>query len=89
MEHIKQTLQSVFKNIEKKGSGQSAKAFRLFLSSLKKAERKHVKCTYLRQGILSVNVDSSAWLYQLNLKKGSLLNKLGLKDIRLRIGEVK
>jgi len=61
---------------------------------LTKKELGHIKFNYFRKGLLSLNVDSSSWLYSLNLQKESLLEKLKkcsseIKEIRLRIGEVK
>lgn len=89
MEHISQTLQSVIKNIEKKQCLEATAVFGQFRKTLTSQERRHIKCSSLRAGVLTVNVDSSAWLYQLSLKKDEFLKKLGLKDIRFRIGEVK
>ena len=39
--------------------------------------------------ILNVNVDSSAWLYQLSNKKKELAAKAGIPNINFRIGEIK
>jgi len=89
MEHIRQTLPGVIKAIEQKHCAQAGEAFRLFQDSLSARERKHVKCVALHSGVLTVNVDSSAWLYQFSLKKEDLLKKSGLKNIRFRIGEIK
>lgn len=91
MEHIKQTLEGIIKDIEKKQTSQLKEkdALRLFKENLTSRERRHAKCTTLRKGVLTVNVDSSVWLYQLSLKKEEFLKKMGLKDIRFRIGEVK
>ena len=89
MEHIKQTLQVVIKDIEQQQCQETKDIFKLFREGLASRERRHVKCSALKKGVLTVKVDSSAWLYQLSLKKEEFLNKLGLKDIRFRIGEVK
>lgn len=61
---------------------------------LSKKELPHVKFRYLRKGILGLTVDSSAWLYQLNLQKQQLLGKLRKKscpaeNLRFYIGEIK
>lgn len=89
MEHIKQTVQSVIKDIKDRKLSTNQKTFELFKKSLASNERKHTRCVALRNGILTVHVDSSVRLYQLNLKKESLLKELGLKNIRFFIGEVK
>lgn len=61
---------------------------------LTKKELRHIKCNYFRNGTISVNVDSSVWLYQLNLRKKDLLFQLTqessiIQDIHFRLGEVK
>jgi hypothetical protein len=89
MEHIRQTLPGVIKAIEQKHRSEAGEIFRLFQASLSRTERKHAKCVALHSGVLTVNVDSSVWLYQLSLKKEDLFKKSGIKNIRFRIGEVK
>jgi len=66
----------------------------LLKKALTKRELRHIKVSYFRKGILGLHVDSSSWLYSLNLRKQTLLSKLtaksaGIKDIRFRIGEIK
>lgn len=61
--------------------------------SLSRRNLGHVKFRYFRRGILGIAVDSSAWLYQLNLEKEKLLAKLRkkspqIKDVRFYIGEI-
>jgi len=61
---------------------------------LAKGAREHIKINYFKKGILSLNIDSSSWLYSLTLQKEEILAKLGkcssdIKDIRLRIGAIK
>jgi predicted nucleic acid-binding Zn ribbon protein len=89
MEHIRQTLPGVIKTIEQNRRAQAEATLGFLQDSLSAGERKHVKCVALHSGVLTVNVDSSAWLYQLSLKKEGLLKKSGLKNIRFRIGEIK
>lgn len=89
MEHIKKTLEGVIKDMEKSLSPQREEAAKLFRKNLAKGERQHVRCGALRDGVLTVNVDSSPWLYQLSLRKEEFVKKLGLKDIRFQIGKVK
>ena len=89
MEHIRQTLSGVIQAIAEKRSPESEGALAAFEASLSARERKHVKCAGFKAGVLTVNVDSSAWLYQFSLKKEDLVKKTGLKNIRFRIGEIK
>ncbi len=56
----------------------------------------HTRPVSVRRGVLNVNVDDSAWLYELTLKKKEILKKLDIKlkghrpkDIRFRIGVAK
>lgn len=58
-----------------------------------KASR-HSSPVSFKSGLLVVNVDASAWLYELTLNKKEILEKLAgrlkgkkIKDIRFRIGE--
>lgn len=92
MEAIKATLESVMRVLETKKKalpGEDPQA--LLEQALSKKELGHIKFNYLKKGILSISVDSSAWLYHLSLKKENLLLKLskkttGLRDIRFRLG---
>jgi predicted nucleic acid-binding Zn ribbon protein len=88
MEHIRETLQSVFQELGQKKHTEED-VYLNFRETLAAKERRHIKCHSLKAGVLTVNVDSSAWLYQLSLKKSGFIKKLGIKDIRFRIGEVK
>jgi hypothetical protein len=96
MEAIKKTVKSVMEEWGKKGKGAlSDEPWGLLEKALTKKELMHIKFKYSRGGILALNVDSSAWLYKLNLKKETLLAMLNnkksnnLKDIRLYLGEIK
>ena len=95
MEPIKDTVKVVLERLADKRKGRGVPAPELLVrKALTKKESEHIKFNYFKAGILSLNVDSSSWLYNLNLKKESLLARLGkklkgLKDIRFRIGEVK
>ena len=94
MERIKDTLQNVFKELVAKKSSPGGNAPEDWLKkALTKRELGHIKFNYFRRGTLGLNVDSSSWLYSLNLKKEDLLKKLrnhlsGIKDIRFHIGEM-
>ncbi len=89
MERIKETLRSVLKGLkDQDGSAtEEERSFRAFRKVLTKQERSHIKCISVRNGILTVNVDSSAWLYQLASKKKELAAKAGIPNINFRIGE--
>ncbi len=91
MQTIKDIIPDVIQGLEAKKRAQDEPEL-LLKRVLPKRELGHVKFRYLRKGILGITVDSSAWIYQLNLQKPGLLAKLGkkskaIKDIRFYIGE--
>ena len=88
MQTIKDTVGNVLKDIRSRRSEREIEVSKLWKRNLSGQERLHTKCVSLRQEVLTVHVDSSAWLYQVNQKKEKLVTKLGVKDIRLRLGEV-
>ncbi len=91
MQTIKDIIPDVIRGLEAKKRAQDEPEL-LLKRALSEKELGHVKFRYLRKGILGITVDSSSWLYQLNLQKPGLLAKLGkqpkaIKDIRFYIGE--
>ena len=92
MERIKDTLQKVMRGIEAKKKGLPADSPEALLKKfLTKKELKHIKFHYFKKGVLNLNIDSSAWLYHLSLKKEDLLTRLGnknssIRDICFRLG---
>ena len=95
MEVIKDTVMNVMEHLAAKKTGTAASDPQEALKKvLTKKELGHIKLNYFKKGVLNLNVDSSSWLYNFNLQKEQLLDKLnkhskGIKDIRFRIGEVK
>lgn len=79
------TVGKVIRQLEKKKQDNPEVKLKKYLT---KKELQHIKLCNMKAGVMSVNVDSSAWLYALNFRKRELIEKLGLKDIRLRIGEI-
>ncbi len=78
----------------KKGKQSKDNPDELLKKALTKRQSQHIKFKYFRKGTLGITVDSSTWLYFLNLQKEDLLVKLsgkftGIKDIRFSIGQVK
>jgi predicted nucleic acid-binding Zn ribbon protein len=60
------------------------------------AAAKHSRPVSFKKATVTVNVDRSGWLYELTVQKKEILKKLEerlgakkIKDIRLRIGEIK
>ncbi|MFH1457650.1 MAG: DciA family protein [Candidatus Omnitrophota bacterium] len=95
MENIKDILHDVIGDLVAKKEGRGKDPVQAWLKKiLTRRELEHIKFNYFKKGVLGIWVDSSTWLYALNLKKTDLLGKLrnvssGIKDIRFRIGETK
>jgi hypothetical protein len=90
MEQIKDTLQAVLAGLKNKHKSETEeeKVFKAFRKALTRQDRPHIKCISVRNNALTVNVDSSAWLYQLSNKKSELAAKAGIPNINFRIGEI-
>jgi hypothetical protein len=94
MEEIKNTVTQIMRNWEVKKKGSHDNPDSWLRQVLTKKEKPHVQCNYFKNGILSLKVDSSTWLYYFSLQKEGLLTNLrkrskAIKDIRFRIGEFK
>jgi hypothetical protein len=94
MELLKNTLEVVMRQLgDKKSVFQDAGPQQWLKKALTKKELGHIRVKYFSKGILGLNVDSSAWLYVLSLKKEELVKELkkdnpALKNINFRIGEI-
>ena len=95
MEAIKDTVMSVMQQLHDKKTGlRKDDPDALLKKALTKKELQHIKFNNFGKGILSLRVDSSAWLYNCNLQKRDLvarLNKhfLSLKDVRFYLGDAR
>lgn len=94
MEAIKETVQGLMRGLGKKQKGAGSGPEAVLQKALTKKELKHIRFHYFRRGILGISVDSSSWLYNMNLHKEDLLvrinqNHKDVKDIRFRLGEFK
>jgi hypothetical protein len=93
MEAVKDIVKNIMQELETKKTKPRDDPCLLLKKVLTKKELGHIKFNYFRKGILNVSVDSSTWLYHLNLQKKHLLGRLikesgAVKDIRFRIGEI-
>ena len=57
-------------------------------------EKKHAKINKIHEGILEITIDTSAWLYQFNLKRNNILKQLQneipeIKNIYFKLGTTK
>ena len=95
MDGIKDIVYGVMEDWAAKKEGAQTDSPQVWLKKvLTKRELAHIKFNYFRKGTLGVWVDSSGWLYLLNLKKTKLLEGLcqtsgRVKDIRFKIGDIK
>lgn len=95
MEKIKDTIELVIRDLCTKQGGEKDDNPQAWLRKvLTKKELGHIKVHYFRKGILGLIVDSSVWLYSVNLKKAQLLSQLkkytpAIQEIRFNIGDIK
>lgn len=91
---IKDALSQVMRRLENKQGQASALDPQVWIGEVfNKKEAMHVKFGYLKKGVLGLVVDSSAWIYALNLKKEGLVADLRkknaqIKEIHFRLGDV-
>jgi hypothetical protein len=93
MEQIKDTLAKIMQDwgVRLQG-GRPDDPETLLKKILTKKEFRHIKLKYFKQGVLTLTVESSSWLYYFSLKKEELLRDLRqqsekIKDLRFYIGE--
>jgi hypothetical protein len=94
MEPIKNSVLSLLSDLKaKKKDPAFSDPESLLKNSFAKKELGHIKFGTVKNGILYITVDSSVWIYYLNMQKKRILTRLaerssGIKDIRFKIGEV-
>lgn len=93
MEAIKDTVRVIMKDLVTKKDGGGNEPSDWLKKALTKEELRHIRFNYFKKGVLGAVVDSSSWLYNMDLKKGHLLAELrrrssAIKDISFRLGEV-
>lgn len=94
MEGIKSILSSVLKDMTRQRQGLDfEKAQSAWARAAGPQAVRHTKLVHLTKDKIQVNVDSSAWLYQLNLKKQSitkmLSKQLNIKELSFRLGDIR
>lgn len=95
MENISDSIEKVIRNLAEKQKDKGAQIYSNWERIVGKALAKHSSPSDLRNRVLFVNVENSAWMYMLRLKQASILanirgvtNKQDIQDIKLRIGKV-
>ena len=95
MESIKETLQSVLERLETTKRNVSLDDPEMILRKVfPKRDLAHLRFHYFKNGIFSMRVDSSTWLYHFSLQKEDLLVKLrkkskAIQELRFSLGEIK
>ena len=94
MDEIKDVLHGVLRDMMKKQKGTDfEKTIKIWKRIVGPKAFGHTKIVYLTKDKIRVNVDNSAWLYELNLRKEriarELLKDLKIEDVRFKLGDVK
>ncbi|MDO8602476.1 MAG: DUF721 domain-containing protein [Candidatus Omnitrophota bacterium] len=94
-EDIGGVLNQVIKKLDAKTHGQREDVAKAWWGAIEPGAVSHTKPVAIKKNILTIEVDSSTWLYVLSLKKKSILaamqktvGKEKIEDIRFRIGEI-
>jgi predicted nucleic acid-binding Zn ribbon protein len=92
---IKSVVETVLQKLQKKEQGAKGEIVKAWYAAIDSDAPKHAKPILLRKKVLTIEVDSSGWLYMLNLKKRDMLDKIRkvvgrdkIEDIRFRMGEI-
>ncbi len=94
-EGIKGILHQVIGKIEKQGPGKKEEIVSAWQNIAGERAASHTRPVSIRRKVLTIEVDSSTWLYALSLKKASMLKGLKeelaqykIEDIRFRMGNI-
>lgn len=93
MDSIKEILGDIFKKLSSERVYLSIRIQKVWETIVDRSEALHTRIEEFRNGMLMVNVDSSARLFQINLKKKEILGKLQkeipeVKTILFKMGKV-
>ncbi|MBU0468649.1 MAG: DUF721 domain-containing protein [Candidatus Omnitrophica bacterium] len=94
MDNIKDVVNQVIEKISIKQPFDQGKIDRIWRNVLNEQELQHTSLEGVNDGMLSVKVDSPAWLYQMKIKKNRILERLkeelpDIKSVVFRIGKIK
>lgn len=93
MESIKDILPQVFEQLTERIPQTQTKIQRIWQNVIDAKMAQHSVLLDFTDGILTVAVDSSSWLYQMNLNKRKILTQLQdeipqMQNIQFKIGKV-
>lgn len=93
-EGIEAIINQVIKKLDEKTHGSREEIVKAWERVIEPAAVSHTKPAAIKKNILTVEVDSSTWLYMLTVKKNNImkdmkkmLGDVKLEDIRFRMGE--
>ena len=91
MDNIKEVVRDVLERLSSKQPADEQKIDDILRGALTESERKHVKFVGQKDDKCHFLVTSPVWLFQLNIKKNSILRKLKeiypeIKTMHIRIG---
>ncbi|OGX26666.1 MAG: hypothetical protein A3J51_00485 [Omnitrophica WOR_2 bacterium RIFCSPHIGHO2_02_FULL_45_21] len=93
IEPIGKTIGTIFRGLSSSRQDNKQRVYDTFLALLDAKERQHIEPWSLRDKVLTLYIDSPAWLYAFNLKKPQILKVLQekagssiIEQIRLKIG---
>ncbi len=92
MESIRDIIPQVIENLSGKRPNSARNIHEVWKIVVKEGAQ-HSTVIDFKKGILRINVDSSAWLYQLNLQKAAFLKSLKneipeIADIIYKVGKI-
>ncbi len=94
-EEIGFIISQVIKKLDTKTHGSIEEIVQAWHNAIEAKAISHTKPVAIKKNILTIEVDSSTWLYMLSLKKKNTLAKIQkalgkekIKDIRFRMGEI-
>lgn len=94
-EDIKGIICKVVTKIERRGIGKKEKALVVWHKIVGEKAASHSRPVNIKRGVLTIEVDSSTWLYEFSLRKKAILKETekelkaeGVKDIKFRMGDV-
>lgn len=93
MDNIEDIIKNVIGKMADRKLGDHQKIHRLWVNMLTESELKHTKLMGVKNGMVSVYVDSPTWLYQMNTQKRKILGRLKeeistIEYISFRIGKI-
>ena len=88
-------ISQVIKKLNTKTHGQIGEVVQAWQNAVEPKAIAHTKPVAIKKNILTIEVDSSTWLYMLSLTKKNTLAKMQkalgkekIEDIRFRMGEI-